>query len=346
MTTVPPPSSPPPPSPAADAGSRIVRFPFPFPRDAYRYGTNVEPARRFVPTEAGGWGERLLDLDGEYRPELALRREILERDPSRCAVLPHMRIAAWDTLWTVLRELAATYPEHMSLRRDGRSDGRYGGRGYRWRNGLLGIEHDFVFGDDDSVPGGPLRFAGEQVQEDLVLLDRREGWPWVDAGLVTFAAGWSFGFDLGMRFREVHGPVPRVLGEGVITRAERFLMGLRPGQEFRRTNWSMTVDRRLDVSTESAPEWESARRSVLGDERFAERLHLRVEVQHLVGLAASDAVLFLIRSYLVSLTELAEVPAWRTRLGRVLAELPGDMADYKGLTFLRAPAVRWLSGDR
>jgi hypothetical protein len=46
---------------------------------------------------------------------------------------------------------------------------------------------------------------------------------------------------------------------------------------------------------------------------------------------------------MVSLRELATVPEWRERLGEVLAELPDDMADYKGLTRFRTPAVSWLT---
>ncbi|MEY9838253.1 DUF3445 domain-containing protein [Streptacidiphilus sp. EB103A] len=314
---------------------RIARFPFPFRDDSYRYSTNVEPARRFTPTEAGGWGDRVLDIDDEYRDELTHRAAILRRDPSRCTVLPHMRAAAWDTLLTVLRELAATHPQRMTLERDGAR--------YRWRNQLLGTEQEFLYGDDASLPGGPLGFAGQQVQEDIVLLDQREGSLWADAGLVTFAADWSLGFDVGMRFLEVHGPVPRIHEERVITRAEQFLMRLQPGQEFRRTNWTMTVDRRLDSSTETYPEWGRDRRLVVDDDRLPDRLHLRVEVQHLIRLAESGAVLFLIRTYLASLTDIARIPAWRRRLGSVLAELPQDMTDYKGLTRYRDAAAHWLT---
>jgi hypothetical protein len=75
------------------------------------------------------------------------------------------------------------------------------------------------------------------------------------------------------------------------------------------------------------------------------RVHLRVELQHLIRLGGSGAILFLIRTYLVSLEELAQVPAWRERLGRVLGELPADMADYKGLSRFRHRAADWcLSG--
>jgi hypothetical protein len=313
---------------------RIARFPFPFPADSYRYSTNVEPARRPVVTAAGTWGDRLLDVDAEYAAELAVRRDVLAADPTRCQQLPHMRVAAWDALVTLLPELAATHPDAMALR-------RHGDR-WSWRNDLLGTSTSFVVGDDDSLPGGPLAFLGSQVQEDVVLLDQREGSLWADAGLVTFAADWSMGFDVGMRFLEVHGPVPRVHEAGVVQRAEQFLMRLQPGQEYRRTNWTMTVDRRLDTATETYPEWGRDRRLVVDDPALPDRLHLRVEVQHLVRLGASHAVCFLIRTDLLSLRELSAVPEWRRRFAAVLAELPDDMADYKGLTRFRGAAVDWL----
>jgi hypothetical protein len=296
----------------------LRRFPFPLTGEVFRYSTNVEAARVFKETAAGGWGDRVIDVDEHYQAELALRAGILARDPSRCTVLPHMRAAAWDALLLVLRELAVSCPAEMELRQDGSR--------WQWRNGLLGVEQSFVFGDESSLPCDPLTFAGSQAQEDMVLLDQREDALWADAGLVTFAADWSLNFVIGMPFLEIHRPVPRIHEERVITRAEQFLMRLQPGEDFRRTNWSMTVGRRLDTSTESLPEWGREKRLAVADQ-----LHLRVEVQHLIRLAGSGAILFLIRTYLAPLTELVRVPSWRRMLDGVIAELPEDMAEYKGL---------------
>jgi hypothetical protein len=319
---------------AAVLPERIRRFPFPFAADKYRYSANVEPAHKKVATEAGSWGAGLIDIDENYHEEIAQREQILTRDPSRMKVLPHMRSAAWDTLATLLPAMAADYPDLMSFHREGHH--------CRWHNSLQNLDVEFTVGDDDSLPGGPLRFLGTQIQDDIVLLDVRDNTMWLDAGLVTFAADWSFNFDVGMNFLEIHGPVPRVKEENIVSRAEKFLLALQPGEQFRRTNWTMTIGQRLDTSTETYPEWGPDRTTIATDPAMPDKLHLRVEVQHLIRLPHSGVLLFLIRSYLLPLSDIAKVPAWREKLGHVLAELPDDMAAYKGIIRYRKAASDWL----
>jgi dimethylamine monooxygenase subunit A len=327
-------------SATADIGilpERIVRFPFPFLRDTYRYTTNVEPAGTPVTTPAGGWGEHPVDIDGFYLDDLAERDRILDTDATRFQALPHMEIAQWDAMLTLMRMLEDAYPRTFSLDRDGRL--------WRWCNRALDVEQVFVFGERTTLPEPPLRYIGRHLQEDVVLLDQRNGALWGDAGLVTFAADWSLRFDVGMSFLQIHGPVPRVHTEGVIARAQQFLMGLEAGQRYRRTNWSLSVDRRLDQSTETYPEWGRDRR-LLGEgppEEVGRRLHLRVEVQHLVRLGVSGAIMFLIRTHLLPFEDIALVPEWSDRLYRVLEELPEDMAEYKGIARTRGPGMRWLT---
>jgi len=316
-----------------DLPDRVRRFPFPFPRDAYRYSANVEPAPALQETAAGGWGWSMIDVDDRYREELAERERIIDGDPERCLALPHMAEAVWDAIELCLGEMARDMPEQFALERDGLAR--------RWTNRLLGTETAFVLGDDDSLPVDPLRWLGSQIQEDVCLLDQRDGHLWLDAGLLTFAADWSLAFDLGMSFQQFHGPVPRAPAEGIFARAERFLMRLTPEQAYRRTNWTMTVDGRLDTCTELYPVWGPDRRAVTA-ENAGDRAFLRVEVQHLARLPVSGAILFLIRTSMLPLREVALVPEWARRARAVLAELPEDMADYKGIVRYRDHAVAWL----
>ncbi|MBL7491471.1 DUF3445 domain-containing protein [Frankia sp. AgB1.9] len=322
---------------SATEAARLRGFPFPFTADQFRYATNVEPARVPVRTAVGSWGASVIDIDGEYHRDLAERAEILAADPSRHAVPGHMRTAAWDAALTLMRELSASYPESMRLTRTGPET-------WHWENRLRGITADFGYGDEACLGGEPLRWIAHQVQEDLVLLDERAGQLWIEAGVVTFAAAWSFGFDLGMSFQEIHGPVPRIHDEGVVTRAQEFIRRLQPHQAYRRTNWSTSFGRRLDLSLERYPEWAPDRNAAAqaDDDTFGRLLHLRVEVQHLLRLPDSGAVLFLIRTYQLPFDQLATVEDWRRRAASVLADLPADIADYKGILPLRDRAVRWL----
>lgn len=312
----------------------LARFPFPFDADEYMYSTNVEEAEQLRSNGVGQWGAHVWDVDEHYRAEVAERARILASDPTRCQVLPHMRAAAWDVVEHATTHLARAYPEHFALARKGER--------WTWVNRLLELEQAFTFGDDDSLGIEPFEWITRQLQEDVELLDQRGEELFFDAGILTFGADWSLDFDLGMSFLQIHGPVPRVHEMGVIPRAHEFLLRLQPGSGYRRTNWTMTVGRRLDTTTDVYPEWGPDRATLTPDEIGA-RLHLRVEVQHLIRLPRSNAVMFPIRTYLASLDEIASVPAWSTRFERVLGGLPQDLVDYKGLTRYRDMAVAWLA---
>jgi hypothetical protein len=250
--------------------------------------------------------------------------------------MPHMRPAEWDAMVYLMRSLAEDYPENFSLTLDG-------DRGH-WSNRLLEIEQDFVVGDLTSLPLEPLEFIGRQVGEDIALLDQREGHLWVDSGLITFSAGWSFPFDVGMSFLNLHGPVPLAVPDGVFERAEQLLMRLQPGEVFRRLNWVMQGGDDLDVSLDSFPDWFPTRAAFMdtvSDDEFGERVNMRVELQHLIRLP-SGAILFLIGTRFLKLADLARVPEWRELTANVVEELPEVMANYKGFSDLRTRVVEWL----
>lgn len=317
---------------------RVRSFPFPFSQDTYRYSTNLGPAGQSVQTPTGQWGDSVLHIDSGYTEELAERRAILSRDPSRRQVLAHMRPAAWDAMLTLMQELALAYPETMSLSRGPAGT-------FRWINRRTGVDQGFIYGDDTTLPTEPLAFIGDQIQEDIVLMDQREGQLFVDAGLVCFASNWSFGFDLGMSFLQIHAPVPRIHETEVIHRAQQLLLRLQPDAPYRRTNWSLAVGGRLDLSTETYPDWAPQKGRILevDDASFGAQVHLRVELQHLLRLPESGCVMFLIRTYQLPFEVIAEVEPWQIRLAAVLAELPEDMADYKGFIGYRDRAVDWLT---
>ena len=299
----------------------IARFPFPFPDDSYMYSVNMEP---HVPGPKGGVFEHMFDVDEHYVSEMRDRAMVLRDDPLRCQSLPHMALAGWDLLELIMENFAKDYPQWFSLTKDGDR--------WHWINRPLGIDHKFTFLDASTLPHGPMEFITRQAQGDFTLQDQRDDDLWMEAGMVTTQADWSLDFDIGMRFHEWHAPVPMAHDMGVFDRALKFLLNLQQGAPVRRFNWTMTIDPLLDTSPETYPVWGPTRASLTPDTVGA-RMHLRVELQTLIRLPRSNAMVFPIRCYLIRFDELVSVPKWARRLHRVVRDIPDALAAYKG--FLR-----------
>ncbi|MCU1732972.1 MULTISPECIES: heme-dependent oxidative N-demethylase family protein [unclassified Pseudomonas] len=314
-----------------NSAAAIARFPFPFPEDQYMYSVNIEPA---VSRDPGSVFEHTFDVDEHYVSEMAERARVLEQDPERCMVMPHMVPAAWDILEVLMEHLARDYPEHFQLTRHGDA--------WHWRNLALGIDQRFTYGDPTTLPCEPLEYITRQMQGDFALLDQRDNDLFMDAGMVTCPADWSLRFDAGMSFKQWHSPVPIANQMGVFDRALKYLVNIQVGQPVRRLNWTLTINPRLDTSPETFHQWGSDRGKVTAD-NAGELVHLRVELQLMLRLPRSNALLFGIRTYLISLDELVTNPAWAQRLHRVIRDLPEAIADYKGMTRYRQPLVQWLS---
>lgn len=317
----------------ANSPAAIARFPFPFPEDEYMYSVNVEP---HVPKGSpDSVYQNVFDLDEHYLSEVEERKRVLADDPRRYAALPHMMPAQWDTLELAMESLVRDYPEHFSLARNGDA--------WKWQNRLLGIEQEFTFGDPQTLPQEPFEYITRQLQGDFNIMDQRNDNLYMDAGMITGPADWSLQFDLGMDFVEWHTPVPDVAHQlGVFERARKFLLHLKLNEPVRRLNWTMTVNPRLDTSSERYNEW-GVERSTVTPDNVGEVVHLRVELQALWRLPRSNGILFSIRTYLINMNDLVTVPKWAKRMHRVLKTLPQDLVDYKGLSRYRDVTVDWLS---
>jgi hypothetical protein len=314
-----------------NSAQAIRRFPFPLTGDAFTYSMNLEPHGRGA---RGTVFENRFDVDEHYVAETRERALVLGEDPLRCQSLPHMALAEWDLLEHLMTALAEDHPSLFSLECDGNR--------WHWRNRPLGIEQAFTFLDDTTLPCPPLEYITRQMQGDFCLLDQRDNTLWLDAGMVTSQSDWSLDFNLGMDFMEFHGPVPMAHESGVFDRALKFLLALRQGAPVRRLNWSMTVNPRLDLSSEAYPEWAAEKRT-LTPENIGRKQHLRVELQTLFRLPRSNAIAFQIRCYLCSFADIVTVPKWGRRLHRVLRDLPEELTEYKGLTGNRTLLLDYLA---
>ncbi len=311
--------------------SGIKRFPFPFPEDQYMYSVNIEPHTQGKQDTVC---EFPLDVDEHYVAECHDKKITLEQDSGRYQALPHMMDAQWDFVELSMESLARDYPEHFSLQKNGTS--------WTWENKPLGIKDTFTFGDCSTLAMDPFEYMGRQVQGDFVLLDQREETLFADAGIVTSQADWSLAFNVGMSWREWHGPVPRATELGVMDRALKFLLNLQLGSPVRRLNWTMTINPRLDTSPENYPHWGSDRNTVNAD-NVGDLVNLRVELQSLFRLPRSNAIVFSIRCYLISLKDIATYPRWAKRLHRVQKTMHPDLIEYKGMTKFHPMMVDWLS---
>ena len=314
-----------------NSAEAIKRFPFPFPEDQYMYSVNIEPHTK---GKQGSVYEFPFDIDEHYVAECQDRAITLAEDAGRYQALPHMMDAQWDFLELAMESLANDYPEHFTLTKNGSV--------WTWENKPLGILDTFTFGDSSTLPREPFDYMGRQVQGDFVLLDQRDETLYADAGMVTCQADWSLAFNVGMSWREWHGPVPKATELGVMDRALKYLLNLQLANPVRRLNWTMTVNPRLDTSPENYPHWGGDRNKV-NAENVADLIHLRVELQSLFRLPRSNGIVFSIRCYLMSLKDIATYPRWAKRLHRVQKTMHPDLIEYKGMTKFHPLVVEWLS---
>ena len=310
---------------------QIKRFPFPFDKDNYMYAVNIEP---HTSGPKGSAYESSFDVDEHYVAEMKDRALVLDEDPLRCQSLPHMTLAGWDLLELIMSEKAKDYPDLFVLER---SDDHW-----HWINRPLDIDQRFTFGDETTLPYGPMEYITRQAQGDFCLLDQRNDNLWMDAGIVTTQADWSLDFDIGMNFFEWHAPVPLAHEMGIFVRALKFLTNIQQGQPARRLNWTMTVNPRLDTSPENYHKW-GIDKSTVTPENVGQKVHLRVELQTFWRLPRSNALVFPIRCYLIKMDELVTVPKWARRLHRVLRDLPPELIEYKGFSAYREKVIGWLS---
>jgi len=119
-------------------------------------------------------------------------------------------------------------------------------------------------------------------------------------------------------------------------------LNLRLVHPVRRLNWTMTIHPRLDTSPENYPSW-GPERTTVTPRNAGDLVHLRVELQGLWRLPRSNAVVFSIRTYFISIRELATIPKWARRVHRVAKNLHPTLVDYKGLSRYRDALVEWLA---
>jgi dimethylamine monooxygenase subunit A len=302
----------------------LDHFPYPFKGNTYRYSNNS------IPLDV----QKSVDITTNYLEEIKLKRQLLSNHPKRCfQSLPHTLKAQWEILALVMDHLINYYPEKFTLTKTNTL--------WIFQNHQLNETHQFIYGDDSTLPQEPLDFIGRQVQEDLILMSERDGDLYLDAGQLCFPANWSLAFDLGMSFKEIHHPIPGFKDEKLDERILNFLLRLEAGNPWGRKNWSLMAGNRLDTSLETFDNWGKGRKQVT-PENAGDLVHLRVEVQTLFRLSSSNGILFTIHTHLLPLGKLAEKREWLEQFYQILQELPQHIVDYKGLSLFKSAVIDYL----
>ncbi|MGE0226227.1 MAG: DUF3445 domain-containing protein [Acetobacteraceae bacterium] len=262
------------------------------------------------------------EFDALYPSEMAERRRLLADLHTKVfAVRPESDAARRETLDLVAQALAGHHPGWF--RRDGTV----------LHNHLTTEAWDLAH-----PPLDPLELAGRLVQEDLCLIQLRDGTPVFTAGVLCFPSRWRMDEKIGRPLAEVHGPVP-LYADRLERPVDRFMRHVKVGHIATRLNWSILDNPALYQPT---GKWRQDSDTVITPENAGEGLYLRVERQTLRRLPASDAILFGIRVHNYRLDRLIDSPARAGQLADAVRALPDSVVLYKSMVALRAPLLAWL----
>jgi hypothetical protein len=279
--------------------------------------------------------DRLVEADGNYATEIALKRALLEGDHA-CYYRagPGTESAQWDVLESVLTDLSRFEPEHFCLERNGPE--------WRWSNRKLGEQITFQRGGADTLPLEPLDWVGRQVQEDLIILSG-DGSASVVAGQLCFANGWSLDDKFGQTLLRVHAPAPRLI-EPMMAGAQKLMerVGQRP---LWRASWNLKITGQHDLSSRHTEEYRRQLANLaprLTPENIGRHVYIRIERQTINRLVPSNAILFGIHLHQNLLDDEALTPDRARRMLNVLRTTPREMLDYKAITPFEAALLVYL----
>jgi len=140
-----------------------------------------------------------------------------------------------------------------------------------------------------------LILAAQLVQEDLLLLERRDGPHVLSAGVLCFPASWLLREKFGKNLVGIHNVVGEY-GADMAKRVQRMFDVMRPGQVLWRANFLMYRDADLFQPRSEG----QSRTDSTPDEGF-----VRVERQTLYKLPETGAVVFGVHTYVVNSSSLS-----------------------------------------
>ena len=188
----------------------------------------------------------------------------------------------------------------------------------------------------------PLQGASLLVQEDLCVMSRIDGKWKLTAASVCFPSRWDLTEKIGASLREIHEPVPHYeerIGQATDIMFDKF----EAERPVWRINWTILDNPDLfqprSIHRELDPE--------LSLEEFAQKIYFRIERQTLRVLPQSKDVLFTIRTYVDSLSAIAQrYPEFQTNLAQTLAAASLQTREYKGWPSIWDKLMAWSQTSR
>ncbi|KAK4223955.1 hypothetical protein QBC38DRAFT_486521 [Podospora fimiseda] len=151
-----------------------------------------------------------------------------------------------------------------------------------------------------------LKTIGETVEEDMFLLREVGGKHVCVAFICCHPSGFDPSTKLGKTLKEIHGPVPGY--ERIEVGMERFFKRLEGGKRVKRVNWGIQTHSSLySPSTNHIHPSDESYTESTPEEIDINSCNLRVELQSLMRLPDSKALLFSFKTFLYPLTELKRI---------------------------------------
>lgn len=291
---------------------------------------NLPDEPLYLPFEAGPFRMSLglvardpddvISLDRHYPAEIEQRRALLDRWGREVAAAEPGAEPAWREMLERLADvLPRRYPDVFAPSPAG--------------------VHNRITGETWDSDADPLRAAALLVQEDLCLLELRDGMPYLIAGTLCFSPGWRLQEKLGQKLGEVHVKVP-FYAERLGRPVDRLMRYLQRGKLVERLNWGLYDN---DSLFRPGRHFQSERNPDITPDNALDRLYLRVERQTLSVLPRTGAVLFTIRTHVYPLRRVVAAADASARLGEAVRVLPPEMALYKSIAPFREALLAALS---
>src|SRR4051812_49136531 len=283
----------------------------------------------YLPFEAGPYrmsmglvarpADEVISIDEHYPAEMEQRRRILEQHrPEVVAAVPGAEAACAALLDRLAGVLPRQYPA--------------------WFERRGGALHNHLTGETWDAGADKLTAAALLVQEDLCLLQLRDGVPHLVAGTLLFTPGWHLLEKLGLPLGDVHGPVP-FYADRLARPVDRFMRHLAPGKLAERLNWGLYDNPAL---FRPGRHFRSELNPAVTADNAADKLFLRVERQTLSLLDVPDIILFTIRTHLYPLGRVVAVPGAASRLAEAVRTMPAQMQLYKSIAPFRDACLAFL----